>query len=76
MSSIIEYNDVELLRKEHVVLKHVTFDVQPGEMVYLIGSVGSGKSTPRCRWRPARHASSTTTSRPYAAATSPCCAAA
>ena len=45
MSSIIEYNDVELLRKEHVVLKHVTFDVQPGEMVYLIGSVGSGKST-------------------------------
>ena len=42
MSSIIEYNDVELLRKEHVVLKHVTFDVQPGEMVYLIGS---GKST-------------------------------
>ena len=45
MSSIIEYNDVELLRKEHVVLKHVTFVVQPGEMVYLIGSVGSGKST-------------------------------
>lgn len=45
MSSIIEYNDVELLRKEHVVLKHVSFDVQPGEMVYLIGSVGSGKST-------------------------------
>ena len=45
MSSIIEYNDVELLRKEHVVLKHVTFGVQPGEMVYLIGSVGSGKST-------------------------------
>ena len=43
--SIIEYKDVELLRKEHVVLKHVSFDVQPGEMVYLIGSVGSGKST-------------------------------
>lgn len=45
MSSIIEYNDVELLRKEHVVLKHVSFSVEPGEMVYLIGSVGSGKST-------------------------------
>jgi len=45
MSSIIEYNDVELLRKEHVVLKHVSFSVQPGEMVYLIGAVGSGKST-------------------------------
>lgn len=45
MASIIEYNDVELLRKEHVVLKHVSFSVEPGEMVYLIGSVGSGKST-------------------------------
>ncbi|MDE6270969.1 MAG: ATP-binding cassette domain-containing protein [Muribaculaceae bacterium] len=45
MSSIIEYHDVELLRKEHVVLKHVSMQVQPGEFVYLIGSVGSGKST-------------------------------
>ncbi len=43
--SIIEYNDVELLRKEHVVLKHVSFAIEPGEMVYLIGAVGSGKST-------------------------------
>ena len=45
MSSIIQYNDVELLRKEHVVLKHVGFSVEPGEFVYLIGAVGSGKST-------------------------------
>lgn len=45
MSSIIQYNDVELLRKEHVVLKHVSFSVEPGEFVYLIGAVGSGKST-------------------------------
>lgn len=45
MSAIIEYNDVELLRKEHVVLKHVGFSIEPGEMVYLIGAVGSGKST-------------------------------
>lgn len=45
MSAIIEYNDVELLRKEHVVLKHVSFELQAGEFVYLIGSVGSGKST-------------------------------
>lgn len=43
--SIIEYKDVELLRKEHVVLKHVSFSIEPGEMVYLIGAVGSGKST-------------------------------
>lgn len=45
MSSIINYSDVELLRKEHVVLKHVSFSVEPGQMVYLIGPVGSGKST-------------------------------
>lgn len=43
--SIISYHDVEILRKEHVVLKHVTFDVEQGEMVYLIGKVGSGKSS-------------------------------
>lgn len=43
--SIIEYNNVDLLRKEHVVLKDVTFSVEPGEFVYLIGKVGSGKSS-------------------------------
>lgn len=43
--SIIEYNNVNLLRKEHVVLKDVTFAVEPGEFVYLIGKVGSGKSS-------------------------------
>lgn len=42
---VISYTDVELLRKEHVVLKHVTLDVAPGEFIYLIGRVGSGKST-------------------------------
>lgn len=45
MSHLIEYNDVTLLRKEHVVLKHVCFKVDKGEFVYLIGKVGSGKST-------------------------------
>ncbi|MCM1337652.1 MAG: ATP-binding cassette domain-containing protein [Candidatus Amulumruptor caecigallinarius] len=42
---VISYSDVELLRKEHVVLKHVTLDVAPGEFIYLMGRVGSGKST-------------------------------
>lgn len=45
MSSIIEYKDVELHRKELVVLKHVTFSIDEGQLVYLIGRVGSGKST-------------------------------
>lgn len=45
MSSIIAYNDVEVTRKELVVLKHVSFEIQPGEFIYLIGRVGSGKSS-------------------------------
>ena len=43
--SIISYSNVEILRKELVVLKHVTVSVNPGEFIYLIGRVGSGKSS-------------------------------
>lgn len=43
--SIISYSNVEILRKELVVLKHVTVTVNPGEFIYLIGRVGSGKSS-------------------------------
>lgn len=43
--AIIEYNNVEILRKEHVVLKDVSFNIEAGEFVYLIGKVGSGKSS-------------------------------
>lgn len=43
--SLINYKGVEILRKELVVLKNVTFEVNPGEFVYLIGKVGSGKSS-------------------------------
>jgi len=43
--ALIEYNNVEVLRKELVVLKDVCFSVEPGQMVYLIGKVGSGKSS-------------------------------
>ena len=45
MRSIVKYRNVEILRKEHVVLKDVTFDLQQGEFLYLIGIVGSGKSS-------------------------------
>lgn len=43
--SIISYRNVEILRKELVVLKHVSFDLKEGEFTYLIGKVGSGKSS-------------------------------
>jgi len=45
LAKIIEYNDVEVLRKELVVLKHVSFSLEEGEFAYLIGRVGSGKSS-------------------------------
>ncbi len=44
-SSIIEYRGVELHRHEHVVLKDVDFSIAPGEFVYLVGKVGSGKTS-------------------------------
>nr|MBD5377028.1 ATP-binding cassette domain-containing protein [Bacteroides sp.] len=43
--SIISYRDVEILRKELVVLKHVDIEIPQGQMVYLMGKVGSGKSS-------------------------------
>lgn len=45
MSVIIQYKNVDIARKELVVLKHVDFKIEPCEFVYLIGRVGSGKSS-------------------------------
>ncbi len=45
MSVIIQYKNVDIARKELVVLKHVDFKIEPSEFVYLIGRVGSGKSS-------------------------------
>lgn len=45
MSAIIDYKNVEVLRKELLVLKNVNFQLEEGQFVYLIGSVGSGKSS-------------------------------
>lgn len=42
---LLNYRDVELARRELVVLKHVDLEVAKGEFVYLMGKVGSGKST-------------------------------
>lgn len=45
MEPIIDYRGVELHRKDIVVLKNINLTVTPGELVYLTGKVGSGKST-------------------------------
>ncbi len=45
MSTIINYQGVEILRKEHVVLKDVTFSIESGQLVYLVGKVGCGKTS-------------------------------
>ena len=45
MESIVDYKNVELSRKELIVLKDVSLKISRGEFVYLVGKVGSGKST-------------------------------
>ena len=45
MTKIVDYKNVEIHRKELVVLKNVSFALEEGEFVYLIGRVGSGKSS-------------------------------
>ena len=42
---IITYRDVAVFQKETLVLSDVSFDIGPGEFVYLIGKTGSGKSS-------------------------------
>lgn len=45
MSKIIDYKSVEIHRAEKTVLKDVTFSIGEGEFCYLVGRVGSGKSS-------------------------------
>lgn len=45
MEHVINYAGVELHRNEVVVLRNIDFKVSPGELVYLTGKVGSGKSS-------------------------------
>ena len=42
---ILNYKDVDIYQDEHLVLDKVNFSVEEGEMVYLTGPVGSGKSS-------------------------------
>lgn len=43
--SIIELRNVTVLQEENIVLRDVNISISSGEFVYLIGRVGSGKSS-------------------------------
>lgn len=45
MAELITYSGVEICQAEQVVLHDVNLRVQNGEMIYLLGKVGSGKSS-------------------------------
>lgn len=45
MASLIEYKDVEIDQADQIVLHDINLTVQSGEMIYLLGKVGSGKSS-------------------------------
>ena len=45
MKELISYKDVEICQDEQIVLKDVNVTISSGEMVYLLGRVGSGKSS-------------------------------
>lgn len=42
---IIRFNSASIFQKDHLVLTNVDFSVKEGEFVYLIGKVGSGKTS-------------------------------
>ena len=43
--SLIEYKNVSVTRQEQMILKDVSVSVNEGDFVFLLGKVGSGKST-------------------------------
>lgn len=45
MESIIDYRKVEIERADRLVMKEVSCSVGEGEFCYLVGKVGSGKSS-------------------------------
>ncbi len=42
---VLDYKDIYIHQGDHLVLKNVNFQVAEGEMIYLTGSVGSGKTS-------------------------------
>jgi cell division transport system ATP-binding protein len=45
LDTIIEFSNCSIWQQDHLVLTDVNFKVDKGEFVYLVGKVGSGKSS-------------------------------
>ena len=45
MNELIQYKDVEICQDEQIVLTDVNLTISSGELVYLLGRVGTGKSS-------------------------------
>lgn len=43
--TLIKYEDVTLCQQENIVLKDINVEIKGGEFIFLLGKVGSGKST-------------------------------
>jgi cell division transport system ATP-binding protein len=43
--NIIQLINADIVQRDHVVLTDINLEIKPGEFVYLIGKVGSGKSS-------------------------------
>ncbi|MFC2138971.1 cell division ATP-binding protein FtsE [Bacteroidota bacterium] len=45
LDQIIQFNNAAIFQRDHLVLSDVTFSVDNGEFVFLIGKVGTGKTS-------------------------------
>ena len=45
MAVLLKYQNVSIHQADQIVLKNVNLTVESGEMIYLLGKVGSGKSS-------------------------------
>ena len=43
--ALIDYKNVEIHQADQIVLHDVNLTVEGGEMIYMLGKVGSGKSS-------------------------------
>ena len=45
MDILVDYQNVEIRQQEQTILRDVNLQIHAGEVVYLLGKVGSGKSS-------------------------------